>query len=205
MLFCRTGWMLHYHGVIDGDHAQGNAAFIQNGFGYEVYNFQTYQGNCYGYVQPVARHSRFLSAPINLGRIDVAADGADSINNVTVVWCAPHPHQGGIRVVGWYLNAIVYRHAQYLNRMDINQQYIDAFNEQYAEEFENPPPDNINYVYRISTNAENKVLVIPQDRTFIISKGQTGYMGQSQVWYADSQEGMLIRQQVQHFINNYNP
>ena len=50
IIFLRIGWMAHYHGL-GGDYILGGGAFVQQEhFGYEIFNFQPFDGQNYGYV-----------------------------------------------------------------------------------------------------------------------------------------------------------
>ena len=95
MIFFRTGWMNRYRGL-DGDDIHGGDAFIrQNGFGYEIFNFQEFNGQIYGYVPVIEK------APcININNLGTT-NAEEHVPNVLVVWIAQSPQRNeGIYVVG---------------------------------------------------------------------------------------------------------
>jgi hypothetical protein len=104
MLFLNIGYMEKYEGL-DGDTITGGGSHVnREGWGGEIMNFLSYQGHMYGCVQP----NRF--GTINVARLG-AAQGADAVSGVLVVWVAPRPQVGNV-VVGWYENARVFRAPQ---------------------------------------------------------------------------------------------
>jgi len=104
MLFLNIGYMEKYEGL-DGDTITGGGSHVNTeGWGGEIMNFLPYQGYMYGCVQP----NRF--GTINVARLGAAED-ADAVSGVLVVWVAPRPQVGNV-VVGWYENAKVFRAPQ---------------------------------------------------------------------------------------------
>jgi hypothetical protein len=106
MLLCRTVWLNHYDARAN-DPPYGNHGWVRGGnIPHEIKNFfPTIGGALLGFVQ------------INeWGKIKIerlgATRGDHEIRGVTVVWCAQHPDGRGLVVVGWYLNATVYRERQ---------------------------------------------------------------------------------------------
>lgn len=104
ILLVRTAWMKNYEGRSKKDLPMSGAKYIQeNKDGGEVYNFKNRNGKIYGYVP-------------NISNLDIDKLGANSddkfIENVTVVFCATHPIEKGMRIVGWYKKATVFRQSQ---------------------------------------------------------------------------------------------
>jgi hypothetical protein len=100
IILCRTAWMKYYEGRANIDIPRSGAKYIkQYGTGGEIYNFMNRAGKVYG-------HFPYITCP-NLINLDDQYNGGN-IKNVTVVFCATHPTERGIRVVGWYKNAILY-------------------------------------------------------------------------------------------------
>jgi hypothetical protein len=104
ILLVRTAWMKNYEGRAKNDPPMSGAKYIQeNKDGGEVYNFKNRNGKIYGYVP-------------NITNLDIDKLGANPndeyINNVTVVFCATHPIEKGMRIVGWYKKATVFRQTQ---------------------------------------------------------------------------------------------
>ena len=101
IILCRTAWMKYYEGRSHIDIPQSGSKYIQeHKTGHEIWNFLNVKGKSFGHFPNI------ISANIdNLG----AAPDDSYIDGVTVVFCARHPKWGGIKVVGWYKNARVYR------------------------------------------------------------------------------------------------
>ncbi|HKR03312.1 MAG TPA: DUF3883 domain-containing protein [Bacteroidia bacterium] len=104
ILLVRTAWMKYYEGRANNDPPMSGAKYIkENKTGGEIYNFKSRNGKVLGYIP-------------NIGNLDIDKLGAKSsdknIKNVIVVFCATHPVEKGMRVVGWYKNATVFRHPQ---------------------------------------------------------------------------------------------
>lgn len=121
IILCRTAWMKYYEGHANIDIPRSGAKYIQkNKTGGEIYNFKNRNGKVYGYFP-------YIEYP-NIYNLDSYHQGGD-LNNVTVVFCATHPVEGGIRVVGWYKNATVYakpREDLYTYRTHTEARYKDA-------------------------------------------------------------------------------
>lgn len=182
-LFCNTGWMESYQGNRKSDQISGGGSFVdEEGMGHEVCNFYSHKSKVYGYVQP-ARGQRSASAgSIKLENIvdGGASKSDDSLENVLVIWTATRP-EGGAVVVGWYTNATVFREYQY---------------------FESAPAlysKNSLEGYRIQASFENVKLLAVDERTIQIPRQTKGGMGQSNVWYGNSESGRVIALEVEAF------
>lgn len=106
MLVTRVGWMTYYAGSLPGDEQPiGGGSYNEDNIGHELYNFLDLDGKLYGYAQPASKQET-----INLKRIDPTSKG-DELDHTLVIFVASNP-DGGQFVVGWYRNAVVYRHAQ---------------------------------------------------------------------------------------------
>ena len=95
------------------------------------------------------------------------AETDEKVNGVTVVWTATNPEHGGTRIVGWYKNATVYRYEQ------------------------SPPANskrkykNIPINYYATAKVKDSTLLPFDERIVIVRRQERGWMGQSNVWYAD--------------------
>lgn len=148
--------MDHYRGVTGNDTPKGGGAWVkEHGFGHEAFNFKPSHDEYFGFVQSAG-------GGINLGRLGAAPDD-DQLDDVTVVWVATHPLEGGVRVVGWYRNATVFREYQPPVR---------------AKERKLPNRKAPWFVAR----AKDVVLLDRDERVFEVPRGKGG-MGQSNVWY----------------------
>lgn len=166
ILFCNTGWMEFYRGLGRGDAIKGGGSFVETEErGGEVCNFEPHDGFVYGYVRPPGK-------TISTKRI--AGHDAESVDNVLIVWTAPLNGRSPTLVVGWYRNATVFRGFQDFDRV--------------------PPVHEENELtgYRFKAKADDAELLPIDSRTFEIRKHKSGYMGQSNIWYADSEEGKPV-------------
>lgn len=104
IILCRTAWMKYYEGHANIDVPRSGAKWIlKNKTGGEIYNFKQVHGKvrgCFPYINQTSIEK------LGASRHD------EILRGVTVVFCARHPVEGGIRVVGWYRNAIVFRNWQ---------------------------------------------------------------------------------------------
>jgi hypothetical protein len=176
IIFFNTGWMRDYKGLNKKDKIKGGGRHVDDGgFGHEIMNFQPYNGKMYGYVKPGGDL-------INLERLE--ADASDKVENVLVVWTATSPEKGRV-IVGWYKDATVYR--------DIKSAPIGSGRIYDDEE--------LGY-YAKAYVANCKLLAI-DERVYSIPRGK-GWMGQSNVWYADDQSNIQLKfkQDVVDYIFN---
>ena len=104
---------------------------------------------------------------IRVERLGAADSEQESVDGVDVVWSAPST-RGGRDVVGWYRNATVFRSLQNYTRGP----------------------------YHAKASSTDYVLLPPNERTLNIQSTQTGGFGTSNVWYADTDYGRIIRSHV---------
>lgn len=173
LLFCNVGWMKNYDGI-HGDSLHRGGAFNEHAIGHEVCNFTDVNGRVFGYVR-------------SSGKIDIkklgAKKGDDYVDGITVVWTAG-PDSGGTAIVGWYTNARIYTEPQkILNGSKTHRKNKLDF-------------------YLIEADFANAYLIPEQQRTFLIPRAVKGGIGQSNVWYAQSDESKSIVQRVYQYINN---
>ena len=173
MIFFRTGWMNRYRGL-DGDDIHGGDAFVkQNGFGYEIFNFQEFNGQIYGYVPVIEKAPR-----ININNLG-ATNAEEHVPNVLVVWTARSPQRNeGIYVVGWYRNATVHR------------------------EYQEPPQGAGRHHaghdcgYFVTADEHEVVLLPPDKRVFRVLGG-----GRSSIWYAEGIDHEDFKNNLLKYIN----
>lgn len=179
VLFANIGWMTHYQGNSAKDMIVGGGSY-RNEDKHEAYNFQNLKGKYYGYVQPV----RF--GKIKLKRIDKGCKAdQESLKDVLVVWIANRPKGSGTYVVGWYNHATVYADFQSSDRKERKE-----------------------YTYNIVAKSSDGVLLPVDKRTFLVPRAKSqgvGFLGQSNVWYADADEKKVrqFRDKVIGYIENY--
>lgn len=161
ILFANIGWMLHYQGNSITDKISGGGSYRDEDK-HEAYNFSNLNGYCYGYVQPVR------GGTINLHRIDSSCKIDQAyLEDVLVIWTASRPDTKGTYIVGWYEHATVYR-----------------------EWKENNAKERNGYSYNIKAKYKDCYLLPVDTRFFEIPRARKeqnkGFMGQSNVWYADA-------------------
>jgi hypothetical protein len=105
ILLIRIAWMKYYNGWSKFDFPVSGAKYVKkNKSGAEETNFKNINGKVFGYI-PFNKNNNIN----NLG----ASDKDDFINGVTIVFCAVHPQEKIMRVVGWYKKATVYREMKF--------------------------------------------------------------------------------------------
>ena len=167
IIFCNTGWMDFYRGLINDTIVGGGKYVDRMGWGGEMLNYKSFANNLYGYVQPKIDKKYNNPSTIKLEKLG-ASDTDEDFSGVTVVWTATDPDNGGTYIVGWYKNATVYRHYQ-------------------------DPPKNSKRRYKNNSlgyfisakNKDGKLLPI-DERIVQVQRQKKNWMGQSNVWYADN-------------------
>lgn len=186
IIFFTGAWMHFYDGIGNDLPTNGGDYIKKYGFGGEVYNFRNSDGRNYGYV--MVKGGTLDLTRINLGQKVIG----DTIENVICIFVATHP-KGGRRIVGWYQNARIYSDYQYYTG---NDRKIMTKLEDWGDS------DQVGY-YAFAN--ENTVTLLNEEERFAAPKipnGKGGF-GQSNVWYADSEIGISIRNQVIKFITEY--
>ncbi|MCF6466037.1 hypothetical protein [Clostridium sp. Cult2] len=180
VLFCNIAWMKYYLGTTEEDKPINAGSYIkENEDGGEIYNFQDYNGYCYGYVM--------LYGNMALEKhFEGVASNQSSVEDVLVIWVATNENSE-TRIVGWYKNATVFRE------------------EQYGRAFTNHHHD---LYYRIKASAKDCYLLPEEQRTFPIERASavgTGMgMGRSNIWYAESKFAQdILIPKVIDYIENY--
>lgn len=179
----RTGWMSDYRGVTSNDQIHGGGSFVDDqGFGHEIFNFDKTEGYVYGYVQTPGRWPSAKQPPQikieNLG----ARRNQNYVDEITVVWIAATT-TGEYRVVGWYLDARVYRHLQH--PVNPNTRCHDG--EQIG--------------FFATTKSNNATLIPSEDRTFQIPTRRDGGPGQSSVWYTNKPEHQELYDNLNRYLH----
>lgn len=159
IVFCNIAHMKYYRGVTEEDQPVNGGKFVNdNGTAYECYNFFPVNHFCYGYFQ----HRGNI---LNLERVDESGKNADVLHNISVIWVANR------KIVGWYEKADMFREWKSFNEpeFDKNHEWWDHW---------------------FKAREEN-VYLIPEDkRNFDIPSapklGKGMGMGQSNIWYADT-------------------
>ncbi|MBL0049668.1 MAG: DUF3883 domain-containing protein [Bacteroidetes bacterium] len=104
IILCRTAWMKYYEGRANIDIPRSGAKYIlKNKTGGEIYNFKNRDGKVFG-------NFPFISS-LSLKNLDKTLN-REYLENVTVVFCATHPTERIMRVVGWYRKSRLYETSQ---------------------------------------------------------------------------------------------
>lgn len=173
MIFLNVGWMRKYRGLT-GDTIIGGGSYIQEtGYGHEIFNFEPFEGNMYGFVQ--------VTGSIDLTRIG-GNTFDDSRSGILTVWVAREP-TGGTFIIGWYTNATVYKELQ-LPPEGSNRAYEGDL-----------------FEYRVKAKQESCKLLNLDQRVFNIPRGVRGGMGQANIWYADQPSNAQFREDVWKYIS----
>lgn len=93
LLFCNIGWMQYYNGETVAD-AMRSTAVTPSKEKKGCYNFQDYNGFCYGDMDVIPQ-------------ID-----SESRDDVTVLWVSQDEYESAPVIVGWYKQATIYRTEQ---------------------------------------------------------------------------------------------
>ena len=162
IVFCNIAWMKNYCGITEEDKPQNGGSYVEeNGEGAESCNFLPYNHNCLGYVA-------YNGQNLNLSRIEgkKISSAVSAIDNVLVVWVANR------KIVGWYENSKMYRQMQ--------EFYDDMLGE-----------DKDWWGYNFKASEKNVYLIPVELRNFDVPSAPTAGtgkgMGQSNIWYADSE------------------
>jgi hypothetical protein len=155
--------MRRYRGPQPSDEKPvGGGSYTKGELGNEAFNFLRLNGEVLGYfqprLQPLAVRSEHPST-IALERIEAGFEG-EELKGVLAVFVATDPKRGGQRIVGWFRDATVYRHAQRSSAKERNR-----------------------FSYFLKARAENALLVPETRRAFVIPAGK-GAFGQANVCYA---------------------
>lgn len=176
VLFCNVGWMNYYDGLTEDDLIKGGGSWVEeSGTGGEIYNFEEFNQKYYGFVM--------TRGSIHIEKLGASEDD-EYIDGILVIWVSKHP-EGGLRVIGWYKNARVYR------------------------QWQEPIPSSTRSIddswYNIEANVKDSVLIPVEYRTYTIpraTKNKVG-IGQAQIWFADTPAAEDILEGVLNYIEEY--
>ena len=182
ILFCNVAYMQYYDfDVIKETPKHGGLYVLTTGDAIEKLNFHICEdGKIRGFVETKYRDSYTSGKKPNqlkIENIDPKYKNSESIDGVTVVFCAHSDLHKKSVIVGWYNNAVVFRNRpMYRGRQ-----------------------------YNIECAAENAFLVDEDRRTFIIpraSKDGVGF-GQSNLWYAKDEKAKEFIKEVFEYIRAF--
>ena len=192
LLLMNVGWMTKYEGLGDDELTGGGAYVVANGYGGEIFNFVSFEGFMYGYVQPPGRKQiPYNRRIIRIERLGASANSS-FVDGVLVAWAARKPEGGGTYLVGWYQNATVFRKWQ-------------KPPEGSMREFQGEPLG-----YYVKAKEGDCVLLDSAGRTLQLPRASApinrgkGGIGQANVWFADSRKpnDIKFRQDLKGFVQN---
>lgn len=165
ILFCNIAFMKYYdHEVIEEKPKHGGLYVSVTGDALEKNNFHICEdGKLRGFVETKYRDS-YSSAKrpnsIRIENIDASYKNKNSIDNVTVVFCAYSDEQKSTVIVGWYKNATILRQREiYKGRQ-----------------------------YNLICDSENGTLLRASERKFKVPRSHANDenfgFGQANLWYA---------------------
>lgn len=135
IIFARVASMKYYKGITKEDKPYGGGSYVSDtGMAHECYNFKPEldekDGNEYCLGFAMLNGVLGMDAELHLEKMNGCEkmQNEESIEGVTVVFCASSPNSKTMRVVGFYKNATVYRKAQVLNFQTVEN---DGIYEQY--------------------------------------------------------------------------
>jgi hypothetical protein len=166
LVFFNTGWMVHYRGLGNDTIFGGGKHVDSQGWGHEMFNFKSFNGKLYGFVQPKLDKKYGNPSIIKIEKIG-AQEGDKTVTGVTIVWTARDPYNGGTYIIGWYKNATIYRHYQ------------------TSPSFSNRRYRNYSMGYYSVAKAKDCRLLPIDERLVKVQRQKKNWMGESNVWYAE--------------------
>jgi hypothetical protein len=174
LLVCHLGWMSHYAGD-EGrpDKIVGGGRWVdEHEHGGEVCNFlRCANGKVYGHVETIKKNK---DRPIRIELLG-AANYAEFVDGVDVVWTATHPQERGRRVVGFYRDARVYRNRQNFRKTPSIQHRRDELSN-----------------FRIQADAGNALLIPLDARGLRLGQGK-GWIGQANWWFPEQRRNASVQ------------
>lgn len=157
ILYCNVGYMKNYNGSAY-EQPVGGGKYNSEHIGHEVNNFTDCEGTYYGYVQAV-------SGTIDITKNFDAPENAEYIDGVTIIWTARK------KIVGYYLDARVYRKIHHLSSEIAVQREYDDYN----------------------IMARRAQLVPHEERSFIIEDKRRN------VWYGNEKTNIAVMAYIEEY------
>lgn len=106
ILFCRVNFSKKYSGIDSKETNLINKFYEEKkGNNPEIYNFQDYNGYCYGYV-PIK------DGTVNLSSINFKKSDEKIFKNALIIWLCKNENLKKDVVIGWYKDAYCYKYLQ---------------------------------------------------------------------------------------------
>lgn len=169
ILVCNVGWMTRYQGLKGqpDDIVGGGKWVAENKHGHESCNFlSTPSGDVFGHFETIKGK---VDRAVSIERLG-APEQAERVENIDVVWVATDPHGAGRRVIGYYLNATVYRERQEHSKRPTKQHGLDKVGS-----------------YMVSAKAANMRCLLLEERTIGLGR-PPGWIGQANWWFPEDSD-----------------
>lgn len=194
ILFCNIAWMKFYRGKIAGiDVPISSAEYVRlYGEGHEEYNFDIVRLDngdkvCLGYFSTKSMDGH-KDNKLHIEKIEGIPGDSDCADNVLVIWCAPqYITDNRTVVVGWYLNATVFRDYQ---NIEFDNGYVQSYNVLAKAD------DCVLLPY---TERNRYCWNVPRKR----KKGAAFGFGQANQWYALEEKAQPFISKLVTQIRNY--
>lgn len=181
ILICKIPWMQEYNGNTNGDvpFVFEKDTYREKGmYTGEIYNFQEFDGKCYGYINGYGNNHIEKYFRNYLQDKTVA-------NGFKIVWCA-FDKDKNLKIVGWYKDTVVYRNHRYL---------VDFF-----------PQDSDDNGYDCVVAAENAFLIPTEERDFklneYLNESQLEYIEENILLYDGNLDSETI-DKINNYIDKY--
>jgi 5-methylcytosine-specific restriction protein A len=175
IVFITLDWMKYYRGITSDDLPLGTGGSYPADSKHEIYNFLDDGGYCYGYT-PASGRINLQS--INKDATKKTSDGKEYIENVLVVFTASKNDGLKRRVVGFYVDATVFKEPF----TNTNPKRIIKSTKTFAS-------------YNIRVKSENVYLFDEENERniYLPFSKRDGYgYGQSNIWYANDKKSKTI-------------
>jgi len=180
MIICNIAWMRDYNGITHGDIPRYYEKTVNSlDWPGEIYNFQEFNGNCYGYMEQYGNMEieRYFSEFF---------DSRNKVKGFTIVWCSVDS-ENKTKIVGWYNNAILHRNHRYV---------VDFFPEATDENG-----------YNAMASIDDCYLIPEEKRSFIIDEVLTMEellkLKNTNIWYEDEKNRYKTLNKIKEYIESY--
>ena len=173
------------NGKVKDEPQRGGEYVEEHGEAHETCNFlPDKNGTVYGHVETWKGNENGRDTNININNL--GANKEDYyVDNIDIIWTATHK-LGGKRIVGWYMDARVYRSRQQHGEYPTNQHKRDSISS-----------------FRIVSKKENIYLIPEGNRNIKLDKNKVkkGWSGQNSVFYPSNHKDNEELMDLLNYIN----
>lgn len=195
ILFCNIAWMKYYKGDAgNNDHPQGGGSYVDNNqYAHEEFNFHPVkmmfdgvaENYCLGFVETKQTNGKTLNQ-MKIEKISGCelCKGENSVEDVTVVYCARYPYSEKREtvIVGWYNHATVFRRYE-------KQEFTERLGRAEYEQLYNAIAKKEDCVLLPSGERRLNKWNVPRKTAKYSKYG----FGQSNVWFANDSENKELQ------------